>query len=95
MCRKEIPHRTYTADEWRNQGHISLSTCNSLAETEQQGQVGADLVITLKLSCGLDALPGRSNLDKDTIPCNTNTFVEGNELLSLVDQIRHSRRNTV
>ena len=57
MCRREIPHRTYTADEWRNQGHISLSTCNSLAETEQQGQVGADLVITLKLSCGLDALP--------------------------------------
>ena len=42
-----------------------------------------DTVITLKLAGGLDTLPGRSDLDEDTLLLNANRVVESNELAGL------------
>lgn len=74
---------TYTSDERRNESNTSLSTGNSLAETEEESQVAVDVVLLLELTGGLDTLPCRSDLDEDTLLLDTNGVVESNELLGL------------
>lgn len=70
-------------DERRNQGNTSLGASNGLAETEKESQVAVDVVIPLQFPSGLDTLPGRSDLDEDTVLVDTEGLVEGEELLSL------------
>ena len=40
-------------------------------------------VILLKLASSLNTLPGRRDLDEDTIPLDTDRFVKGNKFLGL------------
>lgn len=42
-----------------------------------------DAVITLKLASSLDTLPGRGDLDENTLLLDANRLVKGNELLCL------------
>lgn len=45
-----------------------------------------NVVISLKFTGGLDTLPRRCYLDKDTLLLDTDGFVEGNELFGLDDE---------
>lgn len=73
------------ADEGRDQRNTSFSTCNGLAETEEEGEVAVDLVVALEFAGGLDAFPGRRDLDKDALFRNTLFRVESDEVLGLGD----------
>jgi hypothetical protein len=44
-----------------------------------------DVVVALELARGLDALPGRGNLDEDALAVDSDALVEGNQLLGLCD----------
>ena len=74
---------TYTADEGRDEGDTSLGARNSLREAEEEGEVAVDAVVALELARSLDALPGRGDLDQDTLTLDTDRLVEGNEVLGL------------
>ena len=74
---------THTADEGRNQGDASLGTSNSLAETEEESEVAVNAVLSLELLRRLDTLPGRGDLDQDTLALDTDRLVKGNEVLGL------------
>lgn len=74
-----------SADEGRDQGDTSFGTGDGLAETEEQGQVAVDVLVFLQVSSGLDTFPGRSDLDQDSFSLDTDGFVQGDQLLGLVD----------
>lgn len=74
-----------STDEGRDQGGTSLGTGDGLTETEEQGQVAVNVLVGLQVSGGLDTFPGGSDLDQDSLSLNTDGFVEGDQLLGLVD----------
>ena len=74
-----------STDEGRDQGDTSLGTGDGLAETEEQGQVAVDVLVGLQVSGGLDTFPGGSDLDQDSLSLDADGFVEGDQLLGLVD----------
>jgi hypothetical protein len=44
-----------------------------------------DVLVGLQVSGGLDTFPGGSDLDQDSLSLDTDGFVEGDQLLGLVD----------
>jgi hypothetical protein len=56
-----------TADEGGDEVSTGLGGGNSLAQREHEGQVGVDAVVALENLGSLDTLPGRGNLDQDTV----------------------------
>jgi len=72
-----------TADEGRDEGNASLSASNSLAETEQEGEVAVDLIITLKFTSSLDTLPGGGDLDENAFLGDADRIIEPDQVLGL------------
>jgi hypothetical protein len=70
-------------DEGRDEGDTSLSASNSLLETEEEGEVAVDLVLSLELAGSLDTLPGGGDLDEDAVLVDTELLVESDEVLGL------------
>jgi hypothetical protein len=56
-----------TADEGGDQEGTGLGGGDGLDEREEQGQVAVDAVLGLQDVSGLDTLPGRGDLDEDTV----------------------------
>ena len=71
------------ADEGRDESNTSLGTSNSLAETEQEGEVAVDLVVTLEFTGSLDTLPGGGDLDQDAFLGDSDGLVELDQLFGL------------
>lgn len=68
MNRGEVRDRdTYTADEGRDEGDARLSARDGLPEAEEEREVAVDAVLLLELARGLDAPPGRGDLDEDAL----------------------------
>ena len=67
---------TYAAHERRDECDACLGARNSLTKAKEQGQVAVNPVITLELARSLDTLPGRGDLDEDTVLGDTNGLVE-------------------
>lgn len=65
-----------TADEGRDEESTGLSGGNGLDQREHEGQVAVDTVLGLQDVRSLDTLPGRSDLDENTVLGDTNGFVE-------------------
>lgn len=82
-CERTRVGVTYTADERRDEGDLRLGTSNSLAETEEKGEVAVDVVLRLEFPRRLDTLPGRRDLDQDALTLDANRLVEGDEVLGL------------
>jgi hypothetical protein len=89
--KQELIWLTYAADERRNQSDASLSTSDSLSETEEEGKIAVDTVVALKLAGSLDTLPRRCDLDQDSVLLDANRLVKSDEFLRLRTTIR---RNT-
>jgi hypothetical protein len=53
---------TNSTDEGGDQSNTGLGTGDGLTESEEEGQVTVDVVVTLELSGSLDTLPGGSDL---------------------------------
>lgn len=64
------------ANEGRDEVGTGLGGGNGLDEREHEGQVAVDAVLALELVGGLDALPGRGELDQDTGLVNAGLLVE-------------------
>ena len=75
--------KTYTADEWGDQGDTGLGASNSLSETEEESEVAVNVVLSLKLAGSLDTLPCGRNLDKNAVLGDADRLVESDELLGL------------
>lgn len=72
-----------SADERRDKGDLGLSASDSLAETEEKGEVAVDAVDLLEVLGGLDTLPGGGNLDQNSLLLDTDGLVESDELVGL------------
>lgn len=71
------------ADEGRDEGDASLGAGDGLAKAEEEGEVAVDVELLLEVASGLDALPGRGNLDEDAVLGDANRLVESDEGLGL------------
>jgi len=78
-------------DEGRDEGDTGFGTSNSLPETEQEGEVTVDLVVTLEFASSLDTLPAGSNLDENTFLGDPNRLVELDQVLGLYQGTAHVR----
>jgi hypothetical protein len=67
---------THSADKWRNQSHAGLRTGNRLSEAKEKGKVTMNALVTLELARGLDAFPGRCDLDEHTFFLDSDRLVE-------------------
>jgi len=65
-----------TADEGRDEVGTGLGGGDGLREGEHEGQVAVDAVLALELVSGLDALPGRGELDEHAGLVNAGLLVE-------------------
>jgi len=70
-------------DERRDEGDAGLSAGNGLSETEEEGEVAVDLVLSLELAGSLDSLPGGSDLDENAVLGNSNRLVKSDQGLGL------------
>lgn len=77
-----------TADEGRDQSDTGLSASDGLAETEEEGEVAVDLLVTLELAGGLDAFPCRGDFDEDALLGDAVLLVELDELTGLVKYVQ-------
>lgn len=75
---------TYTANEGRDESHASLRTSDGLSEAKQESEVAMDLVVALEFTGSLNALPGRGDLDQDTVLGDPDGLVQSNQLLGLI-----------
>jgi hypothetical protein len=73
-----------TADEGRDEVGTGLGGGDGLGKGEHEGQVAVDAVLGGKLVGGLDTLPGRGELDENTLLVNAGLLVELIFLLVLV-----------
>lgn len=64
------------ADEGRDEESTGLGGGDGLGLGEHEGKVAVDAVVTLEDLGGLDALPGRGDLDQDTLLRDTLLLVE-------------------
>lgn len=71
------------ANERRDERDTSLSAGDSLAETEEKGEVAVDAVLLLELAGSLDTLPSGSDLDEDAVLGDSDGLVESDELVGL------------
>ena len=83
-----------TADEGRDESDTSLGTSNSLAETEQEGEIAVDLVITLEFTGSLDTLPAGSDLDQNAFLGDPNRLVELDQVLGLYRGTPHIKTSS-
>lgn len=71
-----------TADEGRDEGDASLGAGDGLAEAEEEGEVAVDALL-LEVAGGLDALPGRGDLDENAVLVDADRLVESDQGLGL------------
>lgn len=64
------------ADEGGDEESTGLGGGDGLGQGEHEGQVAVDAVVTLEDLGGLDALPGRGDLDQDTLLGDTLLLVK-------------------
>jgi len=76
---------TYTSNKWWDQSNTGFSAGDSLAETEKEGEIAVDTIVTFEFPGSLDTFPCRRDFDQNTLFLDTNWIIEGNELLSLWD----------
>lgn len=72
-----------TSDEGRDEGDLGFGTCNGLLESEEEREVAVDVVLGFELTGGLDTLPGRGDLDEDSVLADADLLVEGDQVLGL------------
>ncbi len=73
-----------TADKGGDEESVGLGSGDGLGQGEQQSQVAVDAVVALKNLSGLDALPGGSDLDQDTVLGDALLLVELCMMVSIV-----------
>lgn len=78
-----------TTNEGRDESDASLGTSNSLSETEQEGEITVDLVVTLEFTSSLDTLPARSDLDENTFLGDPDGLVELDQVFGLYQCTLH------
>ena len=66
-----------SADEGGNEEEVAAGTGGCLEDMEDEGHVDLDLALCQHLCC-LNAFPGGSNLDEDSVSVNACLFVEVN-----------------
>lgn len=81
-----------TADEGRDEESTGLSGGNGLDQREHEGQVAVDAVLGLQDVRSLDTLPGRGDLDENTVLGDTNGLVELVIVSSQFQSRRHHNR---
>lgn len=64
-----------SSDKGRDQSDLGFSTGNGLGEGEQEGQIAVDVIFGLELLGSLDTLPGRSDLNQNSLGRNSCFFV--------------------
>lgn len=64
------------ADERRNEEGSRLGARDRLHQRKHQRQVAVDAMLRLQDVCGLDAFPGRGDLDEDAVFVDADGFVE-------------------
>lgn len=74
-----------TANKGGDESGLGLGSSNGLDKGEKQSQVNVDAVLGLKLTGSLDTLPGRGNLDENSVLLNTLGLVKINDLKGLLD----------
>jgi hypothetical protein len=74
---------THPANEWRDQSHASLRTCDGLGKAKEEGEIAVNALVALELARSLDAFPGRCDLDEHTFSLDSEGLVERNELFGL------------
>lgn len=72
-----------STDKGRDEGNTGLGAGDGLCESEEEGEVAVDTVVSLELSGGLNTFPRRSDLDENSVLVDSELLVERNQLVGL------------
>lgn len=76
-----------STDKGRDERNASLSTGDGLSESEEEGEVAVDTVVSLQFSRGLNTFPRRSDFDEDSFLVDSELLVESDQLVGLSHRV--------